>query len=141
LRAWKKNACSWKNTRTSGKRLRAVTSDIDHLDAAILLFTGSRQHDRYIRRYRAKKGSVRRFVLSALRHAAGPATTKMLTDAWCQARGLRTDDTTWTIIRNRLGACLTMMKGRGVIVGAGMVDGYKGWRLAQSPRLDSPTAA
>jgi hypothetical protein len=112
--------------------LRGVTSDIDHLDAAILMFTGARQHERYIRRYRAKKGSVRRFVLSAFREATGPITTKMLTDAWCEARGLRTDDTTWTIIRNRLGATLTTMKGQGLVEGAGMLDGYKGWRLAQS---------
>jgi len=111
--------------------LRAVTADIDHLDAAILMFNGERRHERYIRRYRAKKGSVRRFVLAALRDASGPVTTKMLTDAWCEARGLRTDDTTWTILRNRLGACLTGLKGQGVVVGAGMVDGYKGWRLAQ----------
>jgi hypothetical protein len=53
----------------------------------------------------------------------------MLTDAWCEARGLKTDDATWTILRNRLGAVLTTMKGQGLIVGAGMVDGYKGWRL------------
>jgi hypothetical protein len=110
--------------------LRSVTSDIDHLDAAILLFSASTRHERYVRRYRAKKGSVRRFVLAALKDAPGPVTTKMLTDAWCEARGLRTDDTTWTILRSRLGATLTTMKGQGLVQGAGMVAGYKGWRLA-----------
>lgn len=91
-----------------------------------------------MRRYRAKKGSVRRFVLATLREASGPVTTKMLTDAWCEARGLRTDDTTWTILRNRLGACLTNMKGQGLVVGAGMVEGYKGWRLAERRPRTTP---
>jgi hypothetical protein len=66
--------------------LRSVTSDIDHLDAAILLFSGARQHERYVRRHPAKKGSVRCFVLNMLRDTDGPVTTKMLTDAWCAAR-------------------------------------------------------
>jgi len=54
--------------------------------------------------------------------ASGPVTTKMLTDAWCEARGLRSDDTAWRILRNRLGARLTSLKGHGVCVGAGMVE-------------------
>lgn len=107
--------------------LRNVVSDIDHLDGALRLFGVLQTRERYVRQYRAKKGSVRRFVLNALRDASGPITTKMLTDAWCEARGLRTDPATWTIIRCRLGACMTNLKLAGIARGAGMVGGYKGW--------------
>jgi hypothetical protein len=109
--------------------LRAVTADIDHLDAAVRLFGERQSRERYMRQYRAKRGSVRKFILAALRDAHSPITTKMLTDRWCEARGLQTDDATWTIIRNRLGACMTNFKLAGIAEGAGMVDGYKGWRL------------
>lgn len=114
--------------------LRAVVCDIDHLEGAIKLFDPEATPDavrRYTTRHRAKKGSVRKFVLAALRDASEPITTKMLTDAWCEARGLRTDPATWTIIRARLSACVTNLKLAGIAEGAGMVDGYKGWRLAQ----------
>jgi len=68
-------------------------------------------------------------VLAALKDARGPITTKVLTERWCTERGLTTDDPTWAILRNRIGACVTGLKGQGWIVGAGMVEGYKGWRL------------
>jgi hypothetical protein len=55
------------------------------------MFTGTRQQQRYVRRYRAEKGSVRRFVLVMLRDA----------------------------------------KGQGVVVGAGIIDGYKRRRLTE----------
>lgn len=108
--------------------LRAVTADLDHLDAAIRLFGETQTRGRYMRQYRAKKGSVRRFVIAALRDASGPLTSKDLTERWCAERGLQTDDATWAILRNRIGACLTTLKGQGLALGAGtMADGYKGW--------------
>jgi hypothetical protein len=85
--------------------LRNVVSDIDHLDGALRLFGVQQTRERYVRQYRAKKGSVRRFVLTALRDASGPVTSKMPTEAWCEARGLTPDDATWRIIRNRLTVC------------------------------------
>ena len=108
--------------------LRAVVADIDHLDAAIRLFGETQARGRYLRQFRARKGSVRRFVLAALRDASGPLTSRDLTDRWCELRGLKTDDATWAILRNRIGACLTALKNEGLALGAGtMADGYKGW--------------
>jgi len=49
--------------------LKAVTCDLDHLDGAIKLFDPGATPAavrRYTTRHRAKKGSARRFVLSAL---------------------------------------------------------------------------
>jgi hypothetical protein len=113
--------------------LRAVTCDIDHLEGAILLFDPENTLEAvrgYTQRHRARKGSVRKFIFAALRDATEPITTKTLTDAWCADRGLRTDDTTWSIIRNRFGASLIAMKAQGLVRGVGQVEGYKGWRLA-----------
>ncbi|MBV9996810.1 MAG: hypothetical protein JO127_16535 [Caulobacteraceae bacterium] len=107
--------------------LRAVVADIDHLDAAIRLFGETQTRRRYLRQYRAKKGSVRRFVLTALREAAAPITSKDLTERWCAERGLRPDDATWAILRNRIGACLTALKNQGLARGAGETGGYKAW--------------
>ena len=94
--------------------LQAVTCDLDHLDAAIRLFdpeTTPEAVKRYATKHRAKKGTVRRFVLTALREAPGPVTSRQLTETWCEERGLRTDAATFVIIRCRIGACLTALKG------------------------------
>ena len=108
--------------------LRAVVADLDHLDAAIRLFGQTQARGRYMRQYRAKKGSVRRFILTALRDATGPITSRDLTERWCAERGLKTDDATWAILRNRIGASLTTLKNQGLALGVGtQADGYKGW--------------
>jgi len=114
--------------------LRSVTCDVDHLEAAIRLFdpeTTPEAVRRYTTRHRAKKGSVRRFVLTMLREASELVTSKHMTERWLAERQLRTDDATWRIIRNRLGACVNNLQLQGIAVGAGMVDGYLGWRLIQ----------
>jgi hypothetical protein len=110
--------------------LRALTCDIDHLEGAIRLFDPAATPEavrRYTTRHRARKGSVRRFVLSALGRADEPITSRDLTEWWCEDRGLRTDDATFVIIRCRIGACLTALQKQGLVRGAGMVDSYKGW--------------
>jgi hypothetical protein len=56
-------------------------------------------------------------------------TTRRLTDGWCAECGVKADDATWAILRNRIGACLTALQHKGLAAGVGtMVDGYKGWR-------------
>ncbi|MFI4949774.1 MAG: hypothetical protein ACHP7A_01910 [Caulobacterales bacterium] len=110
--------------------LRAVTCDIDHLEGAIRLFDPEATPEavrRYTTRHRAKKGSVRRFVLAALRDTEEPVTSRDLTEWWCEERGLRTDDATFVIIRCRIGASLTALQAQGAVRGAGMVGSYKGW--------------
>jgi hypothetical protein len=111
--------------------LRSVVSDIDHLDGSIALFAKSEDRVRYVRQYRARKGSVRRFILTVLREATAPISTREITERWCQERGLQTDDATWAILRNRMGATLIALRGQGLAASTGkMADGYQGWRLA-----------
>ncbi len=113
--------------------LRAVTSDLDHIDAAIRLFdplTTPEARKRYATKHRAKKGHLKRFVLDQLRAATGPITSRDITEAWIAARGLRTDDATFVLLRKRVGACLTTLKADCVVVGQALSGDYKGWVLA-----------
>jgi len=111
--------------------LRSITSDIDHLDGAITLFAKDDKRTRYVRQYRAKKGSVRRFILNMLREATAPVSTREITERWCEARALKPDDATWAILRNRMGATLIALRGQGLALSVGtQADGYKGWLLA-----------
>jgi len=109
------------------------------LDAAIRLFGQTQARGRYMRQHRARKGSVQRFILSALREASGPITARDLTKRWCAEPGLKTDDATWAILRNRIGACMPALKNDGLALGAGtMPDGYKGWIVGWATKLRDP---
>ena len=73
----------------------------------------------YATKHRAKKGPVLKFVLDKLRTAQGLITSREITTAWVEARGLKADEATFVLIRKRIGACLTKLRVEGVIVGAG----------------------
>jgi hypothetical protein len=110
--------------------LRAVTCDLDHLDAAIRLFDPEQTpaaRKRYATKHRAKKGTVRRFVLRYLREATAPATSRQITELWIKERGLKADDATFVLIRKRIGACLTALKEDGLAEGVGLLEGYVAW--------------
>ncbi|MEX1152996.1 hypothetical protein [Parvibaculum sp.] len=112
---------------------RKVTCDIDHLDACIALFDPANTPEaiqRYVTKHRARHGHVRRFVLTFLRDATGPVTSRDVTEAWMKDRGLRADEATFVLIRKRIGACLTGLQADGLAKGAGMAGDYKGWALA-----------
>lgn len=112
---------------------RGVTVDIDHLGTAIRLFDPEQTpaaRKRYATQHRAKKGTVRRFVLRYLREATEPVTSRQITLQWMTERGLKTDDATFVLIRKRIGACLTALKEDGLAEGVGLVDGYVAWSPA-----------
>lgn len=112
--------------------LRKVTSDIDHLDAAIRIFdpaTTPAAIKRYATQHRAKKGALKRFVLNALREADGPLTTQQITVAWCADRGLRTDDATYVILRKRVGSCLIAAVAAGLAWRGGMQGAFQTYSL------------
>lgn len=118
---------------TLESEIKKLTCDIDHLDAAITLFDPAQTPaavQRYVTKHRAKKGSVTPFVLDRLREATGPITSQDITKAWVAARGLRTDDATYVIIRKRIGACLTKLKAQNMVVGTLGNGEFKGWVLA-----------
>jgi hypothetical protein len=118
--------------------IKKLTVDIDHLDACIRLFdpkADSYAIKEYVTKHRAQKGTVKRFVLSTLREATAPMTSRDLTELWVQDRGLNADEATITAIRKRFGACIKTCVNQGLIECAGQtVDHgafgpYKLWRL------------
>lgn len=114
--------------------LHKVTCDIDHLDACIRLFDADQTPAailRYATKHRAQKGHLRRFVLTFLRDAEGPVTSRQITEAWIEARGLNADDQTFVILRKRIGACLTKLRVNGVVVGSEHIGDYKGWKMVR----------
>jgi hypothetical protein len=54
----------------------------------------------YATKHRAEKGHMRRFLLETLKDADTPMTSKAITEAWVAARGLRTDEATYVILRS-----------------------------------------
>lgn len=113
--------------------IRAVTVDIDHLEAAIRIFDPEdtpEARKRYAALHRAPKGQSTRFILRALREASGPLTSRALADMWCADRGLTAKASTVSMLRKRLGATLLALRHKGLVRQDGHVEGLIGWRLA-----------
>jgi len=118
--------------------IKKLTVHIDHLDAAIRLFDPNADTSpikEYVTKHRAEKGSVKRFVLSAFREATAPLTSRQLTEMWVADRGLVADEATYTVIRKRVGACIKVCVGQGLVEECGWTENhdangpYKLWRL------------
>lgn len=118
--------------------IKKLTVDIDHLDAAIRLFDPDADCyaiKQYVTKHRAQKGSVKRFVLSQLRVASTPITSRQITEAWAVDRGLVCDEATYATLRKRIGACIKGCRDQGLIEDHGWTkdhDGngpYKLWAL------------
>lgn len=110
--------------------IRALTVDIDHLEAAIRIFDPEDSPEarrRYAALHRAPKGQSTRFVLRALREASGPLTSRDLADMWCKDRGLTAKDSTVSMLRKRLGATLKALHNNGLVRQEGHVEGRIGW--------------
>lgn len=113
--------------------VRKVTCDIDHIEGALKLFDPANAPaaiKRYVTRHRAKKGTVQRFILNMLREAARPLSSLEIAEAWVKARGLRTDDETFFVMRKRIGASLIAMRNAGTVANEGTIGRDKGWRIA-----------
>ncbi|MFN3858821.1 MAG: hypothetical protein ACK4RV_13845 [Caulobacter sp.] len=114
--------------------IRAVTVDIDHLEAAVRIFDPDdtpEARKRYAAMHRAPKGQSTRFVLDKLRKAKAPLTSRDLADMWCQDRGLVAKDSTLSTLRKRIGATLKALHHKGLVTQDGHVEGRIGWRLAR----------
>lgn len=118
--------------------IKKLTIDIDHLDACLRLFDPAAETTtikEYVTKHRAQKGTVKRFVLSTLRQATEPMTSRQITELWLRDRGLNADDATVTAIRKRIGACIKGCVDQGLIVSTGQTTDhgefgpYKLWQL------------
>lgn len=118
--------------------IKKLTVDIDHLDAAIRLFDPQADTSgikEYVVKHRAQKGSVKRFVLSYMREAGKPVTSRQITEAWATERGLLADDATLTMLRKRIGACIKPCVAQELVEDVGWTEDhgeygpYKLWAL------------
>lgn len=119
--------------------IKKVTCDIDHLDATIRLFDPEADLERvrlnhYATKHRAFKGHMQRFVLDMLRKSESELTSRMITTAWIEERGLRPDEATFQILRKRVGACLTKLTANGVTQSRPLDGGLKLYSLAGRPQ-------
>lgn len=121
------------------EEIKKLTVDIDHLDAAIRLFDPAADTyaiKEYVTKHWAQKGTVKRFVLTALREADGPLTSRQITEQWAEDRGLVADEATLSTIRKRIGACIKSCVNQGLIEDVGWTtahgenDPYKLWRIS-----------
>lgn len=126
--------------------IKKLTVDIDHLDAATRLFDPNADTyaiREYVTRHRAKKGTVKTFVLNTMREADGPLTSRQITELWAADRGLVADDATLSTLRKRVGACIKTCVAQGLVEECGWTEDhgphgpYKKWRLK---RGGSPAA-
>ncbi|MEL6283814.1 MAG: hypothetical protein AAFQ73_13830 [Pseudomonadota bacterium] len=120
------------------EEIKKLTVDIDHLDAAIRLFDPNADTyaiKEYVTKHRAEKGSVKRFVLSTLRTASEPMTSREICQLWAADRGLVADEATLTILRKRIGACIKSCVHQGLVESVGQTRDhdqngpYKLWRI------------
>ncbi|MGZ5984891.1 MAG: hypothetical protein ACXWK7_08125 [Caulobacteraceae bacterium] len=112
--------------------IRAVTVDIDHLEAAIRIFDPEdtpAARRRYAAMHRAPKGKSTYFVLQKLKAASAPMTSRQLADAWCMDRALNAKDSTVVVLTKRLGATLKALERKGLVCHDGHIEGRIGWRL------------
>lgn len=113
--------------------IRAITVDVDHLEAAIRIFDPENTPEarrRYAAMHRAPKGQSMRFVLATLRTAERPLTSREIALAWCKDRGLDAKDSTVVTITKRIGATLRALMEKGLVAQDGHVGGLVRWRLA-----------
>ena len=118
------------------KEAKAVLADIEHVDATIRLFDPNAQLerisiDRYTAQHRAPKGELKRFVLTQFREAEAPLTSRQITDAWVEHRGIDKDVGTMKLIKRRISATIQGIKRDGLIESVGQVDELKLWALRE----------
>ncbi len=103
--------------KAAEKSARNIRIDLDHLDAAIRLFTedAPRRPPSHSVLFKANKGEVQRFVLGQFRRAKRPLTSLDVTTAFLEGRGMVANEANHTLVRKRIGSCLNTLKHRGVI--------------------------
>lgn len=111
---------------------KKVLCDLDHIDATIRLFDPEAdlervRRNRYATKHRAIKGHLKRFVLSQLREASGPLTSRDVTEAWIKDRGLAPDESTFVTLRKRIGACIKTCANQKLVECVGETTDHDAW--------------
>lgn len=119
--------------------VKKITLDLYHLEATIRLFdpeASANELKQNVARRRAAKGSIKRFVLSTLREAPEPMTSRQLAELWTEECGLDADEGTINAMRRRVSSCIKASVKQGLLEEVGLstdhdANGpYKLWRIA-----------
>ncbi|CAH2407924.1 conserved hypothetical protein [Mesorhizobium escarrei] len=117
--------------------LRRLIAELDHLDATIRIFEPSIDVGRIPAkpvppRHAAFKGEVTRVVLSMLREAAGPLTSRDIATQLMTERGLSKEDNALSVIMvKRVCACLRKHRINGTITTVPVEGSLQGWALVR----------
>lgn len=124
-----------KDLKAAKKAVKAIKIDINHIDAAMRLFTDDtpRAIPRTNTQFRADRGEMRRHVTNCLREATAPITSQEITEAWCKKQGLEAKHETYVLIRKRVGACLNSLKHAGTVDAINLPGEFKGWQIKTAP--------
>lgn len=118
--------------------IKKLTVHIDHLDAAIRLFDPNAETyamKAYVQTKRIPKGKLKHFLLSTLREAAEPMTSRQLAILWAQECGLDQSEQAINETRKKITACIKENVRQGLIESVGQTTGdgafgpYKLWQI------------
>ena len=118
-------------------RLRQHVIDLDNLDATIHLFDpdielGAVKPKPIPPRHQAFRGEVTRIVLTALRNAKKPLTTRDIAQRVMAERGLDTsNERLLRLMARRTGACLRDHRKRGLVRSEHGAGTYLVWEIAR----------
>jgi DUF1680 family protein len=113
---------------------KTLTIGIDAIDVVLKLFApeidGAQAKPKRLPNYHAAgKGEMQRAAMDLMRETGAPITSRMVAIRFCEARGLRPDDATFTNIRNRASNALCNMRDKGMVQQAGRDGANVLWRL------------
>ncbi|CAH2405799.1 hypothetical protein [Mesorhizobium escarrei] len=116
--------------------LRRLIAELDHIDATIRIFepsidVGKIPSKPVPPRHAAFKGEVTRIVLSMLREADGPLTSRNIAEELMRQRGLSSDDNDLSVTMvKRVCACLRTHRIKGTIRSVPVAGSLQGWQLS-----------
>lgn len=117
--------------------LNDLIIDLDHVDHTIHLFdpdcdVALASPKPFPARHAAYRGEMQRFVLDALRAATDPVTSLEIAIEVVKGRGLDPNDPrAVTLIRKRVGACLSKLKNKGIVREVPQAGEQKGWEMVR----------
>ncbi len=120
--------------------LQRLNADIEHLSACILIFDPTAHEYKmkaHVTSPRAARGSVKTFVLSALREASEPLTTRQLCEAWIEGRGIEIGEKSIFTAGRRISSSISSCVRQGLVERA-IVNGEtpsttrRCWKIASS---------
>lgn len=119
--------------------VKRLTLHLYHISEAILILDpkASIVRSKPKNHGRAKKGSIKRFVLTTLRESSEPMTSRQLAELWTHECGYEPNETTINAMRRRVTSCIKASVNQGLLEDVGMstdhdANGpYKLWRVIQ----------